>query len=170
MIEETVKALIGEQHIVYHQTREKGKIKNRNGIWLANSPDEQSAYGEYTYRFDIEGLNIADQDTVTEYIKKYDICDFKGIENDVNMVDGYIGELLLDIENGEITPEEALDEIRCCDLQGVFIAPYEYKFPNELKRDGYDGYKFEYDGYDYYYVFYPDKCKFLGEYNEEDEV
>lgn len=165
IIDESIICYLNEQ-VLYHCTPDEGKMRDRNGIWLSNEPDPD-CYGKYAYRFDIDGLKIADQSTSVKYVKKYDIRDFEDVCNDIRL--SHIEEYFeSEIESGNITPQEAYEEIDDAWWEDVLTDPYEYYFPRHLKDDGYDGYMFEYDGYEYYYIFYPEKCKFLGKYDEED--
>ena len=165
IIGESISRYLNEQ-VLYHCTPDEGKMKDRNGIWLSNEPDPD-CYGKYTYRFDIDGLRIAGQSTAVKYVKKYDIHDFEDVCNDIRL--SHIEEYFEPrIESGDITPQEAYERIDDAWWEDVLTDPYEYDFPRHLKDDGYDGYMFEYDGYEYYYIFYPGKCRFLGKYEDED--
>ena len=170
IIKEGIKDVLNEQ-ILYHSTEERGMIKNQNGIWLSAYPETD--YGDIVYEFDVRGLNIADFNTVLNFVKKYDLRNFDEVTDDEFMGEtDNVWDLWQQIKAGKLSKEEAYEKIGYYSWNGVLEHPYSYKFPSKLKAAGYDGYMFEYYcGYlnDYYYIFDPNKCKLIGEYEGDED-
>lgn len=136
-----------------------GKIDKEPFIWL--STDEDKTYGKKIAEFSIPlgKLKLANQDVVIEnYIKKYDIRSWQEAMEDefVDMgLDCFDWEAY---QNGEISDEQAYVEIPYASWAEVMEHPEYYTFMDKMKRDGFDGYYFEYLGYlghgsTYYLIF-----------------
>lgn len=122
---------------LYHVENGKGRTPEqftRTGLWLSHFPDEN--YGEYVYTFEVpRSIRLADQQTAEDFIWKYN-------EADLNAEAEF---------HGEEKPEWAMEY--------MLINPEKYlsegNWAGELREMGYDGFKFEYSEYDYYYLFNP---------------
>lgn len=142
--------------------------KTRMGIWLSDGTDD--AYGKKIAEFEIplSEFNIATDEQVINYIKKYDIRKFEDIMEDEfasGWLDDYIEELYDAWDEYEKTGKvsnssELIEKIPYMSWAEIMEHPYYYNFLKKLKSDGFDGYTFRYYdmGYNnYYYFFDPQK-------------
>lgn len=147
-------------------------VKNKNGIWLSETP--QNEYGEKICSFSVDEnkLKIADFKTTIKYILKYDLKNINDIiENEDECVTQCVGadEIIIDLDNGipeneifETVKQKAFDtnSIFYIIFMEVMMHPFYHNFYKYLQKNNYDGYSFpfEYDPSDnYYFIFYPEK-------------
>lgn len=145
---------VEKKHITLYHCFD-GEIDKEPFIWLSSVKDQ--TYGSKIAEFSIpiDKFNLANKDDIISYIKKYDIRSFQDA-----IYDEYI-EMGLDwfdwkaYKNGEISDEQAYREIPYRSWAEIMEHPQNYTFMDVMKKDGFDGYYFDYLGFGgiYYLVF-----------------
>lgn len=138
IISESVKRLTEDR--LYHCSPSYKTVEDftRNGLWLSfDEPDD--AYGDVVYEYDVDlkGLNIASEDILHQYMLKGHYDRDPEYDEEEMYVD-----------------DEATD-------------PYYERWFEWLKRDGYDGYIFQYaGGWWYLYLFDARNARLVSDLSE----
>lgn len=162
IIDECIDKILKESsdvNTILYRCFDGNDIVNGEWIWLStNYADKQ--YGKHCSEFSIplNNFNIADSNTVIEYIKRFDIKDWSDA-----MYDEFIEQAMEWFDwdaykEGRISDDKAYNNIPSIAWTEVMEHPNYYTFAERLKNDGYDGYCFtyldSYAGYPTYFAFF----------------